>query len=200
MFIKETTQVNTYQRKSKFGKYSNYIRTKTLTHWSCDKCGVEFSKNRNGTYDEKAKSFCKLCISKWGVNKLAGEVGYESKIKNKFEDRNGTVVIGKDGYPEIYIGKDYPYRVGGYRCIREHIFVMETFLQRGLVKGEIVHHIDGNKKNNALDNLFLTNVEEHNKLHAESENIIFDLVKKKLVVFNRKTARYEMSDKLKDLV
>ncbi len=26
------------------------------------------------------------------------------------------------------------------------------------------------------------------------------LVKKKLVVFNRKTARYEMSDKLKDLV
>jgi len=56
------------------------------------------------------------------------------------------------------------------------------------------------KNINSNEQFFLTNVEEHNKLHAESENIIFDLVKKKLVVFNKKTARYEMSDKLKDLV
>ena len=69
---------------------------------------------------------------------------------------------------------------------------METHLQRRIEKGEIVHHIDGNKKNNKLENLFLTTVAEHNKLHAESESIIFELVKQGLVIFNRNTARYEL--------
>ena len=48
------------------------------------------------------------------------------------------------------------------------------------------------KKNNKLENLFLTTVAEHNKLHAESESIIFELVKQGLVIFNRNTARYEL--------
>lgn len=200
MFIKETTETNHYHRKSKFGKLSEYTRTKTLTHWGCDKCGNNFSKVRNGKYDPTAKSFCKSCISKWGVNRLAGQVGYESKIQNQFESRTGKVIIGKEGYPEVYIGKDYPYRPGGYRCIREHIFVMETHLKRRMLKDEIVHHIDGDKTNNLLENLFLTTVEEHNKLHAETESIIFELVKKGFVTFNRQTARYEIADKLKDQI
>jgi hypothetical protein len=192
MFIKETTETNTYSRKSKFGKLAEYTRTKTITHWQCDQCGEPFNKVRNGTYNISAKSYCKSCISKIGLNKLASNAGYNSKVKNTFSDRVGKVISGKDGYPEIYIGKDYPYRIGGYRSIREHVFVMECYLERGLKKGEVVHHIDGDKRNNILENLFLTNVAEHNKLHAESESIIFELVKRGLVQFNRITARYEL--------
>lgn len=65
-------------------------------------------------------------------------------------------------------------------------------LGRGLLSGEVVHHIDGNKANNNLDNLYLTSVQEHNKLHAESEGIIFALVKQGLVEFNRDIGRYEL--------
>jgi hypothetical protein len=192
MFIKETTETNTYSRKSKFGKLAEYTRTKTLTHWQCDQCGELFNKVRNGTYNISAKSYCKSCISKTGLNKLASMAGYDSKVKKTLSSRVGEVVAGKEGYPEIYIGKDYPYRKGGYRSIREHVFVMECHLGRGLKKGEVVHHIDGDKRNNNLENLFLTNVAEHNKLHAESESIIFELVKRGLVQFNRNTARYEL--------
>ncbi len=192
MFVKETTETNTYTRKSKYGKFTSYNRTKTLTHWICDNCNTEFFKVRNGTYSVQSKSYCKNCISKIGIAKLANIAGYNAKVKNKFENRVGTVISGKEGYPEVYIGKDYPYRPGGYKCIREHIFVMECHLKRRLTKGEIVHHIDGNKRNNKLENLFLTTVAEHNKLHAESESIIFELVKQGLIIFNRDTARYEL--------
>ena len=197
MFLKESIIETDYTKKSKCGKLVQYSRTKTLTHWACDNCGDEFTKSRNGVYDPTAKSYCKLCIGKIGLNKLAGAAGYESKIKNTLETKVGKVVLGKEGYPEIYIGKNYPYRTGGYRSIREHQYVMEVHLKRGLTKGEIVHHIDGDKTNNNLDNLFLTTVAEHNKLHAESESIIFDLVKRGLVIFNRETGRYELSNQLK---
>jgi HNH endonuclease len=194
MFLKETTETNEYTKKSKFGKLTNYTRTKTLTHWKCDNCNTEFTKFKNGKYDVNTKSYCKECVSSIGVNKLAGMAGYQAKIKNNFSNRVGKVVLGKEGYPEIYIGKDYPYRTGGYRCIREHQYIMELHLKRGLKKGEVVHHIDGDKTNNNIENLFLTTVQEHNKLHAESENIIFKLVKSGQVIFNRNTSRYELKN------
>jgi hypothetical protein len=192
MFLYETKETKEYSRKSKYGKLMSYIRSKTLTHWECDKCGTEFTKVRNGKYDTTAKSFCSKCISKIGLHKLANEASYDKKVKSTLSKRSGQVIIAKDGYPEVYIGKDYPYRNGGYTCIREHVFVMETFLERRLTKGEIVHHIDGNKRNNHLSNLFLTTVAEHNKLHAESESIIFELVKMGVVEFNRDTGRYQL--------
>jgi len=192
MFIKETTETTNYTRKSKYGKLTEYSRTKHIVHYQCDHCELNFTKVRNGKINQESKSFCSACISKHGRAKLAGAVGYQSKIDNSFNNRIGKVIIGKDNYPEVYIGKDYPYRPGGYRCIREHVFVMETHLGRRIEKGEVVHHIDGNKRNNDLSNLYLTTVAEHNKLHAESESIIFELVKKGIIKFNRDIGRYEL--------
>lgn len=194
MFIKKTTETTNYTRKSKFGKLVSYSRTKKISHWECDQCNITFTKVGLPSNYATTNSYCKLCISKFGVAKLAGQAGYDSKVKNKFSNRVGKVVSGKENYPEVYIGKDYPYRPGGYRCIREHIFVMETHLQRRIEKGEVVHHIDGDKRNNDLSNLYLTTVAEHNKLHAESESIIFELVKKGIVKFNREIGRYELDD------
>jgi len=194
MFLRESKQINRFTKKSKFGKLSDYSRTKTLTHWQCDHCGIEFTKVRNGKYNPEARSYCKPCITKFGVNKLAGQAGYESKIKNNLEPRIGDVILDKSGYPEIYIGKNYPYRKGGYRSIRLHQYNMEMFLERGLLKHEVVHHIDGNKMNNDIENLYLTTIQEHNKLHACSENLIFELYKRGLVVFNKSIGRYELKE------
>lgn len=196
MFLFESKETKEYHKKSKYGKLVAYTRTKTLTHWKCDHCGLDFVKVRNGKYDVHSKSFCKNCISKHGLHKLANIVSYESKIKNNLESKVGSIIIGKDGYPEIYIGKNYPYRKGGYAHIREHVYVMEMHLGRRLEKGEIVHHIDGNKTNNKIENLFLTTVQEHNKLHAESEHIVFELVRKGLVVFDKVQGRYQISSEL----
>jgi len=50
------------------------------------------------------------------------------------------------------------------------------------------------KRNNNIDNLFLTTAAEHNKLHAASESIIFELVRQGVVIFNKESARYELLD------
>lgn len=44
---------------------------------------------------------------------------------------------------------------------------METKLGRKLSKEEVVHHIDGNKTNNSLDNLQLMTRSEHSSHHAK---------------------------------
>lgn len=43
---------------------------------------------------------------------------------------------------------------------------MENHIQRLLTKQEIVHHKDGNKKNNNLSNLELMNKSTHNREHG----------------------------------
>lgn len=47
----------------------------------------------------------------------------------------------------------------------EHILVMEDKIDRLMKPGEIVHHINGNKKDNKIKNLELTTQSEHMKHH-----------------------------------
>jgi hypothetical protein len=53
------------------------------------------------------------------------------------------------------------------RQIRTHRYLMEKKLGRKLKPDELVHHIDENKNNNAIDNLVIVTRSEHKKLHPE---------------------------------
>ncbi|MBK9976223.1 MAG: HNH endonuclease [Planctomycetes bacterium] len=48
----------------------------------------------------------------------------------------------------------------------EHRVVMEQHIGRPLGSLEIVHHIDGNKHNNAIENLVITTQAEHAREHS----------------------------------
>ena len=47
----------------------------------------------------------------------------------------------------------------------EHVKVMEDYIGRGLRRGEVVHHIDGDISNNHLSNLALMSNAAHTRLH-----------------------------------
>ena len=42
---------------------------------------------------------------------------------------------------------------------------MEQYLGRKLTRDEVVHHKDGNKANNDIENLELTSLSEHTRQH-----------------------------------
>lgn len=75
-------------------------------------------------------------------------------------DRNPAWSGGRrmrsDGYIEVWTPT-------GVRL--EHQVVMEAFIGRALRPGEVVHHIDENKGNNAPKNLMLTTQAEHIRAH-----------------------------------
>ena len=56
-----------------------------------------------------------------------------------------------------YIAYYYPEhpRALSNGCVYEHVLVAEKILNRYLNKGECVHHIDGNKMNNNINNLMI---------------------------------------------
>ena len=94
--------------------------------------------------------FCKIC-------------GKEIKIY-----KEDSTLMCKDCYLET--------RRTGNKSTNKYIFVdnkschlhrkiMEDFIGRKLSFNEVVHHIDGNVKNNSIDNLVLMSRSEHSKLH-----------------------------------
>lgn len=63
----------------------------------------------------------------------------------------------RDGYVELWTPEGVQL---------EHRVVMEKHLGRALEASEIVHHRDGNKSNNAIENLELMTQREHARHHA----------------------------------
>ena len=79
-------------------------------------------------------------------------------------------------YHRLSLGKDD----NGKRIfIDEHRFVMENHIGRKLNKNEIVHHIDGNKSNNNINNLQIMSEKEHKILHLKDNFHTLDAIKKK---------------------
>ena len=87
------------------------------------------------------------------------------KSKNNPRWKGGISI--SDGYISIYL-PNHP-QANSYGYIRQHRIIMEQKLKRYLKPTEIVHHINGDKKDNRIENLKLfssnsNHIKEHNKL------------------------------------
>lgn len=67
-------------------------------------------------------------------------------------------------YHRISRGKD---ENGKRIFIDEHRLVMEEHLGRKLKRNEVVHHINGDKSDNRIENLQLMTLSEHSKMHGQ---------------------------------
>lgn len=119
------------------------------------------------------------------------------KLLNRMGENNhrykGYTYISDRGYKYIRT-KDNSDNWSSYRP--EHIVVIEEFLGRKIVrskngKGEGVHHIDGDKLNNDINNLILyANEKEHREIHNSLQDVSFDLIKNGIIKFNKETKKY----------
>lgn len=113
----------------------------------CDYCGNEFlTYNCYEKRGRKHRFCCKKCEAEF------------KKLNNTREQWRGGHIGKSTGYFYIRIdGKD----------IGEHILIMEKALGRRLNSSEVVHHINGIKTDNRLENLQLMTASEHLKLHGK---------------------------------
>jgi hypothetical protein len=76
--------------------------------------------------------------------------------------------INSNGYRMVY-APEHPRATGPSRnYVYEHVLVAEEQIGRLLVAGEVVHHIDGDKLNNASENLLVcANQAEHMRIHRD---------------------------------
>jgi len=84
-------------------------------------------------------------------------------LKEKSNNWKGGIHISPDGYKYIYDIK-YTYKA-------EHRLVMEKHLGRKLNSNEIIHHINGDKLDNRIDNLLLENRSSHMITHIDKITI-----------------------------
>lgn len=138
----------------------------------CDNCGMEFlyrgrHANRNKHFfccydcyiDFKTKKIevpCDLCGTHFmkkrsdiwrSDHNFCSEECYRDYTSLNRQSKNGLHYNGK----------------AVYRMMMEHV------LGRPLLPEEMVHHIDGNHKNNALSNLVIVSQSEHQKIHAATK-------------------------------
>jgi len=120
-------------------------------HRNCIECGSEFyiQAARIARFDKNKGKFCSIpCKAKWQKGQCVGP-------DNPFW-RGGRYTCPNTGY--IYVRHDGKY-------VGEHRLVVAEHLGRDLVTSEQVHHRNGVKTDNRVENLELLTAREHHRRH-----------------------------------
>ena len=126
----------------------------------CDVCRCEFFERMY-----KGKSSGHYCSQSCARKATVGQQDLSHLVQYRFT---------KGQTPQNYIGRTkhssgYIVRTGGKKIQLEHRMLVEQFLGRSLTRHEIVHHVNGDKEDNRLENLRIMSQREHVMLHQREQ-------------------------------
>ena len=156
---------------------------RTKFEYNCINCRCKFFKESSpSSINGKRTKFCsKKCYNEFlpkldnsGRFKKGERPSFKTEFKKGFIPWNkGKPFLQKENHPlwkggKIKVKEYIVLRIGN-KYFLEHRLIMQNHIGRKLKNYEVVHHIDGNKENNNLDNLKLfNNQSEHRKEHASN--------------------------------
>jgi len=166
----------------------------------CDGCEKKYtiiwhnyklSQKRRGN---NGLTFCKPCALKESGKKSMGRVPWNKGHEKPQEERKRKDYTSVDGYLMTYSpdsDKDSKSKWASYKKL--HRVLMEKELGRSLRKNERVHHLDGVKTNNTVENLWLADGHSrHRKAHTSLQDVGYELYRKGLVIFDKKEGIYKI--------
>lgn len=114
----------------------------------CSECGKDIWVRWDLAQNKDLDNFvCNHCL--WSKN-----------AKKNLHTKEADEKASQSRYNKCDSGR-YHQKNGQY----EHRAIMEEHLGRKLTKNEIVHHKDGDKHNNSIDNLQIMSRQEHSRMH-----------------------------------
>ena len=152
-FRKEANHKN--KSKNDFCSVACYrlYQRKDMKEFNCDFCGKSIIVDRINQRKQE-HHFCNCdCWGKWQSINKCGE---------NHPTWKGGRSITAYCYVEIYSPK-HPNCTKHRGYVREHRLVMEKHLGRYLTKDELVHHLNGIKDDNRIENLGLVTKHTHEK-------------------------------------
>lgn len=176
--------VKRYCSRSCANKASADVRTKDKIDLVCEHCGIKFKlldsviksrEKQSGTNIKYCSQRCMGLASRTRYIENCKEcgIGFET-TRNQFcsvqcvrDYKKRTGMMKKEGcwhengYKVLYLDGD--------KSIKEHIKIMEEYIGRKLKEDEVVHHINGVRDDNRLENLKLMTRGEHSSLHRKIE-------------------------------
>jgi hypothetical protein len=95
------------------------------------------------------------------------------------------------GYKFIRQDKGYIGSQGRYA--REHKLIIEKHIGRPLEKGEVIHHVNGRKLDNRIENLCLCDGQtEHINIHNQLMEVVAELMDRDIVYFDFADRKYKV--------
>lgn len=145
----------------------------------CDDCSDEAEVSYWNVYRKKEHR----CYSCANSKNRRGKSTWNKGLKRE-PNKLGNWYKNSSGYIEVWTGKHtLPETVSGY--YREHRLMVEYDRGYPLSKKEMVHHIDGDKTNNRLSNLYVCSSDsEHQSIHKQLEQLSMGLVACGAIVFS----------------
>lgn len=181
---------------------SNYLqRTPKAIRNRLEMIGISLRDLKNikfESWSEEEDNFLKNNYHLMTVKKLQEHLDRTEKaIRSR---KNALSLNNKYGKLRELRGKEYYINSNGYYLTYDkehkkykgyHRVICEEYYGIKLKSNQYIHHIDGNKKNNKIENLLLCNgCKEHTLIHKQLETISYQLIQEGYILFDKEKKQY----------